>query len=406
MTSNIDATVPVTGTPTTASQRANWATAKSEISALQAGGTVGPAGPTGPQGPKGDKGDTGATGPQGPGGSGSGTVNTGAVGQVALYTGATTVAGSAVVTASGGATTVNGTTSINLVTPSLLQNGSPFTGGGGFTPGGTVGQLLSGTGSNVVVGNNLTLSGGRLDAATGGGGATSLVTFNLSAKGITSDATNGIDYGATAPAGATGQEAAINAALAAAVAAAGPGGGVEVVWDVAVALGAPVYLYSNMTIRAPNAACGAIVRAQTSPNQTPIFRLKGMDTAVGTNISTQSQKNFGKLKVAGVAQDRVFDAGFVNASNVAILGGTWNGNAPAQPQIVQASGANAATVAYGLINVFSFWGVNGLTIRDARLFLGVSYAIHLVNAANVIIENLDIDQKGRRPHPLKHRAGG
>ncbi|HEX3350371.1 MAG TPA: hypothetical protein VHS58_19955, partial [Acetobacteraceae bacterium] len=35
MTSHIDTTVPVAGNPTTASQRANWATAGQEISALQ-----------------------------------------------------------------------------------------------------------------------------------------------------------------------------------------------------------------------------------------------------------------------------------------------------------------------------------------------------------------------------------
>jgi hypothetical protein len=67
MTSNIDATVPVTGTPTTASQRANWATAKSEISALQAasGGAVGPAGPAGPAGSPGQPMLSGSGAPSG-----------------------------------------------------------------------------------------------------------------------------------------------------------------------------------------------------------------------------------------------------------------------------------------------------------------------------------------------------
>jgi hypothetical protein len=149
--------------------------AKLSPGALGGSSGTGPAGPTGPQGPAGPTGATGPagpTGPQGPGGSGSGTVNTGIAGQVALYTGATTVAGSATITSVGNVVTITGQTAVNLVTPSLLQNGSPFTGSGGYTPGGTVGQLLSGTGSNVVVGNNLTLSGGRLDATAGTGSGT------------------------------------------------------------------------------------------------------------------------------------------------------------------------------------------------------------------------------------------
>jgi hypothetical protein len=45
MTSNVDATVPVQGTPTTLSVRNNFSVIKSEISALQSGGSQGPAGP-------------------------------------------------------------------------------------------------------------------------------------------------------------------------------------------------------------------------------------------------------------------------------------------------------------------------------------------------------------------------
>jgi hypothetical protein len=45
MTSNVDPTVPVQGSPTTLSVRTNFATIKSEISALQSGGSQGPAGP-------------------------------------------------------------------------------------------------------------------------------------------------------------------------------------------------------------------------------------------------------------------------------------------------------------------------------------------------------------------------
>src|SRR4051812_44059533 len=105
MTSQIDASLPVTGNPTTASVRSNFAIAKSEISALQAGGGGGGTGPTGPTGPNGPAGPTGATGP------------------------------------TGAASTVPGPTGPT----------GPTGGGGGFTPGGTTAQLLSGTGSNVTV---------------------------------------------------------------------------------------------------------------------------------------------------------------------------------------------------------------------------------------------------------------
>lgn len=53
-----------------------------------------------------------------------------------------------------------------------------------------------------------------------GAAASSVVILTLSTAGIPSNATNGLEWGATAPAGATGQAAAIQAKLDAAVAAA------------------------------------------------------------------------------------------------------------------------------------------------------------------------------------------
>ena len=96
--SSIDPSVPAARYPTTASVRANFATAKAEIEQNRAAadatqtqldelaaaiaeapaGPAGPAGPQGPAGPTGPQGDTGATGPQGPQG------NTGATGATGL----------------------------------------------------------------------------------------------------------------------------------------------------------------------------------------------------------------------------------------------------------------------------------------------------------------------------------
>jgi hypothetical protein len=64
-------------------------------------------------------------------GSGSGTVASSTIGQVALYTGATTVTGSPAITFAGNVVTITGSTAINLVTPTLQQNGSALVGGTG-----------------------------------------------------------------------------------------------------------------------------------------------------------------------------------------------------------------------------------------------------------------------------------
>lgn len=83
--SSIDPSVPAARYPTTASVRANFATAKAEIEqnraaadatqtqldALAAAIAEAPAGPQGPKGDKGDTGDTGPTGATGPAGSGA-----------------------------------------------------------------------------------------------------------------------------------------------------------------------------------------------------------------------------------------------------------------------------------------------------------------------------------------------
>lgn len=208
--------------------------------------------------------------------------------------------------------------------------------------------------------------------------------ITLSSHGITSDATNGIDYGATAPAGSTGQEVAINAILAAA-AAASPAG-VTIIWDVAVALGAPIYLYSNMTIYCPSPAFGVIMRVATN---CPIFRLKGMDGNLSGD-ATANQKTFGQYDPAHSPNTnyRIFSLSYVNAHNVAIFGGTWNQNGPNQTLVP------SYNATYGYVAAIQMWGCDGLTIRDARIFLTIFAFVDCVNCNRVLLENLDCDTPG------------
>lgn len=218
----------------------------------------------------------------------------------------------------------------------------------------------------------------------------SALIVTLSSAGIVSDATGGIDYGATAPAGATGQEVAINAALASAFATATALNipGIKIIWDVAVALGAPVYLYSGMTIEAPNLGCGAIVRANAQCN---IFRVHGTETAPASNTSVASQNSFGKQDpvFASDPRYRVFDKAFVWGKNVKVDGGTWNGNSQQQP--IVAAGNNQYTTPMGFINIFTFWGVDGLVVRGARFFQAVAYMAHVANCRNALFMDCEFD---------------
>jgi hypothetical protein len=109
-------------------------------------------------------------------------------------------------------------------------------------------------------------------------------------------------------------------------------------------------------------------------------------------VAANSQASFGQYDPAhsGNTNYRVFSSTYVNAKNVKITGGTWNGNSPQQPS-VSSLASNQWTSAYGFTCPFQFWGVDGITIRDVRIFQPQAYAIHLVNCQHVIIEDVDID---------------
>ena len=211
------------------------------------------------------------------------------------------------------------------------------------------------------------------------------VVITLSGAGIVSDATGGLAYGATAPSGSTGQEVAINAALVAAYAASG-GAGLTVMWDVAVALGAPIYIPgSYTTIICPNKGCGAILRSGAN---CPILRAPG--TNANMTIAANTQKTFGQYDPSPpggqtATNFRVFNQSYVNAVRLEVNGGTWNGNYPQNGQ------NNNAT--YGFNSTFQMWGVDGLRLFNFEIISPNGYGIHVLNCRD--IEYGDLVQDGQ-----------
>lgn len=212
--------------------------------------------------------------------------------------------------------------------------------------------------------------------------ALSPVVVTLSSLGITSDATNGLAYGVSAPAGSTGQEAAINAALAAAWTAAG-GQGLQIIWDVAVALGGPVYIPGSYTeIIAPTKACGAILRAGAN---CPILRSPGLNSNM--TIAQNTQNTFGKFDPSapgGSHNYRVFDPAYVWAQRIVIRGGTWNANYPQQ----SAAPSNAT---YGFISTFQLSGIDGLKLFDLDMLLANCFNLYMCNVRNIEYGGILVD---------------
>lgn len=174
------------------------------------------------------------------------------------------------------------------------------------------------------------------------------------------------------------------------------------VWDVAVVLENPVFLTSDVTIAAPHYGCGAIMADGCNA---PCFMVKGMDADMGAgaynagnNLATQ--KTFGKFDPAYSASTnpqyrRVFDRAFVNARNIVVDGGTWNGyyaGQTTQPPGTQAGLPFIARLNIGYCSIMHFFEVDGLTLRNVRAFNGSHFGLYMVNCANVLIENADVDQ--------------
>lgn len=276
--------------------------------------------------------------------------------------------------------------SVAVTVPGFLAvTGSPITSSGTLAisySGTPLPVANGGTGTSapgLVAGSNVTVSGSwpnQTIAASGSGGSAGQVVY-LSDT-VTSDASGQLGYGGTAPTG-TDQTAAVQAAVDSV-----PVGG-KLVWDVAVGLSAPIYYPSNLTVEAPSPACGAILRAAAN---CPMFRLNGMQTAPANNTSTASQNWFGKQDPAhsGDPAYRVWNRTFVNARNLKISGGTWNGNK---------SGQTSApfTATYGFLAMFQFYGIDGLILEDVTIRNSKgTLPFHIANWNNVVLRNVEVDQ--------------
>jgi len=323
------------------------------------------------------------------------TGGSGGVTSVVGQTGAVTATEISTAIAGSGLSVSNGQLAVSFPAP-------PVTSVAGSTGAVTVTELAT-----ALAGTGLTVDGstGKLDAS--GAGASPLI-LQLSQNGITSDATNGLEYGVSAPTGTTGQETAIQTLITNALAAATASGatGVKVIWDVAVALGGTIYLSSNMTIECPHYGCGAIMRAQASGASVPILAVNGSQLNMGGGAYTgayiaNTQNTFGEFNPAFSGQSnpqfyRIFNPAFVNANNITILGGTWNGNAPQQGGF-RATGNTSNPIPNTTNNVgwahgLDFRGVNGLQLIRPRVFLALQFGIYCVNCANVLIIEPDVDQ--------------
>jgi hypothetical protein len=275
--------------------------------------------------------------------------------------------------------------------------------------GGTMTGPLILSGAPTQANQAATMAWVEAEIAAGAGGSPQIIY--LSREGITSDAINGLEYGVAAPSGTTGQEAAINAAITAGIAAAEAAGatGLKVIWDVAVALGGPIFLYSNMTIECPNYACGAILRPLAAGSGVPLLRVNGAQNNMGGGTgtgNTATQNTFGQYNPAYSSSGtyyyyRVFNPTYTNIQNVRITGGTWNGNQPGNhprtpnsqssvvPLLNVSTTGNGANV--GFPSIMEFRGVYGLTLDSVRAFLGILFGLYFINCGNVTLINPDVD---------------
>jgi hypothetical protein len=204
-------------------------------------------------------------------------------------------------------------------------------------------------------------------------------------RSVVSDAAGSIGYGSKAPTGAD-QTSAVQAEVDRV-----PAGGV-LVWDVAVGLSGPIYLPSDITVFAPGRQCGAIMRSAAN---SPMFRLKGMRTAPNVATDATSQKWFGKQDPnhAGNTAYRILDTTtysggapqYLNNVNVAIVGGTWNGNRAQQT-------SDPFTSTCGFNAIVQFYGCQNVLLQGCSFLKPMSaIAVHFANWQNVVVRDCEWD---------------
>lgn len=149
-------------------------------------------------------------------------------------------------------------------------------------------------------------------------------------------------------------------------------GGIVLIMDGA-ALVTGLRLYSNTTILCPNAGCG-------------FYLADGADAALLSNAHPDYEK--------------------IHDSNIAVIGGTYNHNCRGQRHHVPPQEVNGASGANGVatdndtggrwVVGFSFYGVEGLTVRDIVLRDQRTFAMLIANWRHVTMENIYIDLPHRK----------
>lgn len=130
------------------------------------------------------------------------------------------------------------------------------------------------------------------------------------------------------------------------------GGNIKLNWDLSVSLSNTLRLESNTEI-------------VVTPNKGAVMR------------SNVNRPMFMNKNIVFRENSRIID------KNISFNGGIWNGNASQQ----STKGSNS----YGATNIFSFFGVENLHLKNHKMYTPKCYAQQSINILNGIIEDFVVD---------------
>ncbi|MGG7468668.1 hypothetical protein [Chryseobacterium arthrosphaerae] len=130
------------------------------------------------------------------------------------------------------------------------------------------------------------------------------------------------------------------------------GGGKKILWDLAVSLSNTLFIESYTIIKVLSGK-GAVMR-------------NGVNRAMITNKNHVFSNN-----------DNIID------HDIMIDGGIWNGNSVGQTK--------KGTPEFGFNNIFSWFGVRNLTLKNHKMFTPKTYAQHAINVLNGHLSDFIVD---------------